>query len=200
MYSPGYGSVLLPLEVYTPGIAVGLPSVCRSSLNPIAHCTPQSIYMRLPPPQCLQNMGTTHGRIWIGGGGLDPPFGPRCRLFNIGPKIGPPPESPLFCLETYGRPPPPLKILDPPLLPVSKQSETKWFGHSVVFYSIIIQIDLIILYVCLQKGKYYRAGQRKENRVLCDLITVSGSEGGDQPRRAIKNATTFQFSYWIRSA
>ena len=26
-----------------------------------------------------------------GGGGLDPPFGPRCRLFNIGPKVGPPP-------------------------------------------------------------------------------------------------------------
>ena len=30
-----------------------------------------------------------------GPGGPDPPppFGPRCRLFNIGPKVGPPP----FC-------------------------------------------------------------------------------------------------------
>ena len=27
------------------------------------------------------------------GGGSGPPFGPRCRLFNIGPKVGPPP----FC-------------------------------------------------------------------------------------------------------
>ena len=26
-----------------------------------------------------------------GPGGPDPPFGPRCRLFNIGPKLGPPP-------------------------------------------------------------------------------------------------------------
>ena len=27
-----------------------------------------------------------------GGGGVrTPPFGPRCRLFNIGPKVGPPP-------------------------------------------------------------------------------------------------------------
>ena len=25
-----------------------------------------------------------------GGGGPDPPFGPQCRLFNIGPKVGPP--------------------------------------------------------------------------------------------------------------
>ena len=25
-----------------------------------------------------------------GSGGPDPPFGPRCKLFNIGPKVGPP--------------------------------------------------------------------------------------------------------------
>ena len=32
------------------------------------------------------------GGSWGGGGGPDPPpFGPRCRLFNIGPKVGPPP-------------------------------------------------------------------------------------------------------------
>ena len=34
-----------------------------------------------------------------GGGGVQgsgPPFGPRCRLFNIGPKVGPPLGPPLF--------------------------------------------------------------------------------------------------------
>ena len=33
-------------------------------------------------------------------GGPDPTplFGPRCRLFNIGPKVGPPPGPPSFCL------------------------------------------------------------------------------------------------------
>ena len=34
-----------------------------------------------------------------GPGGPDPPFGPRCRLFNIGPKVGPPlGPPPLFLL------------------------------------------------------------------------------------------------------
>ena len=33
-----------------------------------------------------------------GGGGPPPPFGPRCRLFNIGTKVGPPPGPPLFLL------------------------------------------------------------------------------------------------------
>ena len=33
-------------------------------------------------------------------GGPDPLFGPRCRLFNIGPKVGPPLgfPPPFFCL------------------------------------------------------------------------------------------------------
>ena len=40
---------------------------------------------------------TAFTRVWTpsggsGGGGVrPPPFGPRCRLFNIGPKVGPPP-------------------------------------------------------------------------------------------------------------
>ena len=53
-----------------------------------------------------------------GGGGSrgsgPPPFVPRCRLFNIGPKIGPPSGPPFFA----GIPnldPPLSKILDPPL-------------------------------------------------------------------------------------
>ena len=33
-----------------------------------------------------------------GAGGPDPLFCPRCRLFNIGPKVGPPPGPPLFLL------------------------------------------------------------------------------------------------------
>ena len=48
-----------------------------------------------------------------GGRGSGPPlFGPRYRLFNIGPKVGPP----LFLLVDLRLTPPPLsKILDPPL-------------------------------------------------------------------------------------
>ena len=41
------------------------------------------------------------GFMGASGGGLGvrpPPFGPRYRLFNIGPKIGPPSWTPLFCL------------------------------------------------------------------------------------------------------
>ena len=38
------------------------------------------------------------------GGGVQgvrtPPFGPRCRLFNIGPKVGPPP--PLVNVQEWG--------------------------------------------------------------------------------------------------
>ena len=45
-----------------------------------------------------------------GGQGVRTPlFGPRCRLFKIGPKIGPPPGSPVFSLYTYNGPPPPFK-------------------------------------------------------------------------------------------
>ena len=44
-----------------------------------------------------------------------PPFGPRCRLFNIGVKIGPPPGPPFFACRPKMDPPPPFKILDPPL-------------------------------------------------------------------------------------
>ena len=54
-----------------------------------------------------------------GGGGVQgvcPPFVPRCRLFNIGPKIGPPSVSPFFaCIDLIWAPL--SKILDPPLLP-----------------------------------------------------------------------------------
>ena len=56
-----------------------------------------------------------------GGGGrgvwTPPPFVARCRLSNIGPKIGPPSGPPLFCLCVLPNldPPPLSKILDPPL-------------------------------------------------------------------------------------
>ena len=50
-----------------------------------------------------------------GPGGLDPPpFVPRCRLFNIGPKIGPPSGPPFFAYRPNLDPPPLSKILDPP--------------------------------------------------------------------------------------
>ena len=42
-----------------------------------------------------------HSHAWAdrgGGGPGPPPFGPLCRLFNIGPKIGPPPGPSLFLL------------------------------------------------------------------------------------------------------
>ena len=54
-----------------------------------------------------------HGRIERGGGGSGSPlFCPCCRLFNIGPKVGPPP-GPLFLLVNL-RWTPFSKILDPP--------------------------------------------------------------------------------------
>ena len=70
-----------------------------------------------------------------GPGGQDPPpFVPRCRLFNIGPKIGPPSGPPFFA----GRPnldPPLSKMLDPPLklilttlLPPQKRTVSKACG------------------------------------------------------------------------
>ena len=40
-------------------------------------------------------------------GGPDPPFGPRCRLFNIGPKVGPPLGPPPLLLVDLRCPPPP---------------------------------------------------------------------------------------------
>ena len=48
-------------------------------------------------------------RIQGGGGGVrPPPFGPRCRFFNIGPKVGPP----------LG-PPPPFLLVDLRWTPVA---------------------------------------------------------------------------------
>ena len=49
-----------------------------------------------------------HERIRGGGGpgGLDPPFVPRCRLFNIGPKIGPPSGPPFLLVDLIWTPPP----------------------------------------------------------------------------------------------
>ena len=42
--------------------------------------------------------GSSGSRGGGGPGGPDPPFGPRCRLFNIGPKVGPPlGPPPPFC-------------------------------------------------------------------------------------------------------
>ena len=40
-----------------------------------------------------------------------PPFGPRCRLFNIGPKVGPPlgPPPPFLLVGLRWTPPPPFK-------------------------------------------------------------------------------------------
>ena len=48
-----------------------------------------------------------------GPGGLDPPFVPRYRLFNIGPKIGPPSGPPFLLVDLIWTPL--SKILDPPL-------------------------------------------------------------------------------------
>ena len=47
---------------------------------------------------------------WGEGAGPPPLFGPRCRLFNIGPKIGAPPGPPFFaCRPSYNGPPPRIK-------------------------------------------------------------------------------------------
>ena len=49
-----------------------------------------------------------------GPGGPDPPFfGPRCRLFNIGSKVGPPSGFPFFFACRHKMDPPFSKILDP---------------------------------------------------------------------------------------
>ena len=40
-----------------------------------------------------------------GPGGPAPPFGPRCRLFNMGPKIVPPPGPPFFACRPKMDPP-----------------------------------------------------------------------------------------------
>ena len=64
---------------------------------------------------------TTHGRIQGGGaGGPASLFGPRCRLFNIGPTIGPPPGPPFFACRPKMDPPPLSEILDPPQQPLEK--------------------------------------------------------------------------------
>ena len=42
--------------------------------------------------------GCGHGRMGGGGVQAPPPFGPLCRLFNSGPKVGPPPGPPLFLI------------------------------------------------------------------------------------------------------
>ena len=55
-----------------------------------------------------------HGRIRGGSRGSPPPFVPRCRLFNIGPKIGPPSGPPFLLVDLIWTPPPLSKILDPP--------------------------------------------------------------------------------------
>ena len=64
------------------------------------------------------NMGGSGG---VSRGSGPPPslFAPRCRLFNIGPKVGPPPgppPPPLFLACKPKMAPPLSKILDPPLL------------------------------------------------------------------------------------
>ena len=43
-----------------------------------------------------------------GAGGPPPPFGPRCRLVNVGPKVGPPlgPPPPFFACRPKMDPPP----------------------------------------------------------------------------------------------
>ena len=55
-----------------------------------------------------------------GAGGPDPPFVPRCRLFNIGPKIGPPSAPPFFDCRPNLDPPPPFK--NPGSAPVAVHS------------------------------------------------------------------------------
>ena len=67
-------------------------------------------------------------------GGLDPPFVPRCRLFNIGPKIGLPSGPPFFACRPNLDPPPLSTILDPPLEPqnVGFVGQTIWTLHYIM--------------------------------------------------------------------
>ena len=77
---------------------------CTSSCRAFAITRPTSL--KGGKAYQLLNMGGSGG-----GGGLDPPppFVPRCRLFNIGPKIGPPSDPPFFACRPNLDPPPPLK-------------------------------------------------------------------------------------------
>ena len=82
--------------------------------------------MRLVGPDLIQNRTNyTYSGGSRGGGGVPPPFGPRCRLFNIGPKVGPPlGPPPLFaclrwtpvadpgCVWQGWSPPPPWNVDD----------------------------------------------------------------------------------------
>ena len=81
--------------------------VCRSSIR---HRDPEYrlsiIYSlthdldELPPglieKSSIQGLDLPWADPGGGAGGLDPPFVPRCRLFNIGPKIGPPSGPPFL--------------------------------------------------------------------------------------------------------
>ena len=72
-----------------------------------------------------------------GGGGQDPPpFVPRCRLFNIGPKIGPP-SGPPFLLVDLIWTPPLSKILDPPLPPKSVTGVRNYYRRFIPNYGKI---------------------------------------------------------------
>ena len=60
--------------------------------------------------QQRQSPTQPHPHQWGGGGVQDPPpLVPRCRLFNIGPKIGPPSAPPPFLLVDLIWTPPPFK-------------------------------------------------------------------------------------------
>ena len=63
-------------------------------------------------PNCYMTTSDSNLKGWLLSqwriqGGRTPPFGPRCRLFNIGPKVGPPlgPPPPFFACRPKMDPP-----------------------------------------------------------------------------------------------
>ena len=86
---------------YVQSLPVWVGVACRSvGVRPPPHPLPTSTTR---PTYALRfSLGTT----WADPGG-SPLFGPRCRLFNIGPKAGPLPGPPLFACRPEIDPPPP---------------------------------------------------------------------------------------------
>ena len=115
-----------------------------------------------------------------GGGGSrgsgPPPFGPRCRLFNIGPKVGPPPfcecprvgvffntphnvqggggacEKSCICAWT---PPPLSKILDPRLSRTYVRKDVCMYIRTLV-YVCMCGSTYVYTYMCVYVCTYVR--------------------------------------------
>ena len=103
--------ILIPIFPYVSKTICIRHASCMYTLVSIIspkHCQTSLCFSAfVPPPPTLQDIATRVHFIsfhvsWAGPGWLQgrrtPLFGPLCRLFNSGPKVGPPPGS-IFLLE-----------------------------------------------------------------------------------------------------